>query len=109
MDSEWEQYAARMRADAEDRRQRLAGQEDDVRELEALLFEHDPMGINLGDNADEYRAEAESILLRRAEAATVDDLTRIIHEVFVRWFDADLAGPAARYEAIAADIWLVWS
>jgi len=50
---------------AEDRRARLIGRDDEVEWLEAVLFEADPIGINFEDNTDEYRAEAESILLRQ--------------------------------------------
>jgi hypothetical protein len=32
-----------------------------------------------------------------------------VHEEFTHWFDADIAGPQAAYEAIAKDIWTVWT
>ena len=38
------------------RRALLAAYKDTVSAIEALLFRLDPMGINLEDNADEYRA-----------------------------------------------------
>lgn len=73
--------------------------------IEELLFRHDPIGINFGHNTDEYRSEAEVITIRLPEAATVHDLQRIIHEEFVRWFDASAAGPVECYDAITRDIW----
>lgn len=73
--------------------------------IEDLLFRHDPVGINFDHNTDEYRSEAETITLRLPEAATEHDLRRIIHEEFVRWFDAGTAGPAERYDSIAREIW----
>ena len=39
----------------------LAGREKEVGTVEALLFRHDPIGINFGENTDEYRPEAETI------------------------------------------------
>jgi hypothetical protein len=105
----WDEHAARVGAAAEDRRRRLAGQEEVVRKVEALLFKSDPIGINFEANTDEYRPEAETITLRRAEANTVGDLTRIVHQEFVRWFGEETAGPETAYEAIARDIWTIWS
>jgi hypothetical protein len=79
-----------------------------VATIEALLFRHDPIGINFTHNPDEYRSEAETITLRLPEATTKDDLQRIIHEEFVRWFDAETAGPPDRYDSITEEIWQLW-
>ena len=80
-----------------------------VAELEAILFKHDVMGIAFEENTDEYRPEAETIALRRTEARSLDDVRRIVHEEFVRWFDAPPAGPEVKYQALAEDIWRVWT
>jgi len=71
----------------------------------ALLFRHDPIGINFENNADEYEPEAGTILPRLRGCQSVDDVRRVVHEEFVRWFDAGNAGPEERYTAIASDIW----
>ncbi|WIB66738.1 hypothetical protein DEI93_12295 [Curtobacterium sp. MCBD17_035] len=80
-----------------------------VPELESILFSADPVGIAFETNTDEYRPEAETIALRLPDATSVDDVQRIIHEEFVAWFDASTAGPALRYRALAARVWLLWS
>lgn len=98
----------RVSIDRDERRRLVQGYEHLVASIEGLLFRHDPIGINFGDNTDEYRGEAEVLVLYRGRAASVDDLRRIVHDVFVRWFDADLAGPESRYGEIAADIWALW-
>ncbi len=85
-----------------------AGQQRFVADLEALLFRHDPIGINFGKNTDEYRAEAETIALRLPEADTDDDARRIVHEEFIRWFGPDIAGPAECYTAVAYETWQLW-
>ena len=108
-DPEWDEIVARIDAASKERKRKLAGQEHAVEALERLLFEHDPIGINFESNVDEYRPEAETILLRRAEATTIADLTRIIHEEFINWFGDDTAGPPSRYEAIALELWTTWS
>ncbi|MDQ1689759.1 MAG: hypothetical protein QOK42_2734 [Frankiaceae bacterium] len=77
--------------------------------LEALLFSHDPIGINFGENTDEYRSEAETIALRRDEVGSFQDAQRVVHEEFVRWFDAGVAGPPERYAALAREVWRRWS
>jgi len=106
---EWEQIALRLGAAQEDRRRRLAGQEQFVAELEALLFQHDPIRLNFEDNTDEYRGEAERITLRLPYAQSVDDVQRIVHEVFVHCFDPQMAGPESRYSDIAEAVWHAWT
>jgi hypothetical protein len=73
-----------------------------------MLFAHDPMGLNYEHNTDEYSPEAETIVLRRPEARTFEDLPRIVHEEFARWFGDDTVGLASRYEQIARDLWSGW-
>lgn len=107
-DRQWQEVSKRVSEAAEDRRARLIGRDDEVEWLEAMLFEADPIGIKFEDNTDEYRTEAESILLRQQEAGSKDDVRRIVHEVFVSWFDEKTAGQPERYERIAQTIWLRW-
>lgn len=105
VDELWSQeIRPRIKADKGERLRRLVGQEDRVTQLERLLFEHDPIGINFEDNTDEYRPEAETITLRLPEAASEVDLLRIIHEAFVQWFGSPTAGPISRYQRIASEI-----
>jgi hypothetical protein len=106
--ADWKRKSQAITEAQEHRGAMLAGQEATVARVEALLFRHDPIGINFEHNTDEYRAEAETICLRRDEARTPEDLRRIVHEEFVRWFDAKTAGPEVRYEPIAEEIWDVW-
>ncbi len=79
-----------------------------VTEVAAILYRHDPIRITFGDNPDEYRPEAESIVASLPNARSVDDVLALVHGEFVRSFDEDTAGPADRYEAIARDVWAVW-
>jgi len=74
----------------------------------ALLFRHDPIGINFEDNTGEYEPEASTILPRLSGCGSVDEMRRIVHEEFVRWFDAATAGPEERYSTIASEIWQLW-
>jgi hypothetical protein len=69
--------------------------------LLALLFVVDPVGINFETNADEYEPEVDTILPRLNDSQTVDDLQRIVHEEFVRWFGDETAGPASTYSIVA--------
>ena len=84
-------------------RQHYTALYDDV---SSILFRHDPMGINFETNRDEYEPEVGTILPRLKEANSDEDLTCIIHEEFIRWFNGDnLVGEPARYKLIAGDIW----
>ena len=90
-------------------RQRLTaaykGLHDD---LLAILFHHDPMGLNFEDNTDEYAAEVSTIIARLRDARSAEDVRRIAHEEFVQWFEADSAGPESTYAGLAQDIWDAW-
>jgi hypothetical protein len=73
----------------------------------ALLFRHDPIGINFDVNIDEYEPEAGTILPRLRTCHSPDDTLRVVYEEFVRWFDSS-AGPQERYSQISNDIWQLW-
>jgi hypothetical protein len=73
-------------------------------EISAILFRHDPIGINFDDNTDEYDAEAGTILGRLRPNASVEEVTAIVHDEFIRWFERETAGPSQKYSAIAAEI-----
>jgi hypothetical protein len=77
-------------------------------EVAALLFRHDPVGINFEDNADEYESEVGTILPRLRGCQSADDVRRVVHQEFVRWFDADTAGPEEHYAKISTEIWERW-
>lgn len=75
--------------------------------VSAVLYECDPIGINFGDNADEYDTEAGSIIPRLRECSGEDDVRRVIHEEFTRWF-SDTAGELSRYTECARRVWALW-
>jgi hypothetical protein len=74
----------------------------------ALLFQHDPIGINFDNNTGEYQPEAETILPRLSSCQSSDEALNVVHEEFVRWFGADTAGPRERYEQVASELWQLW-
>jgi hypothetical protein len=76
--------------------------------ITALLFRHDPIGINFEVNPDEYQPEAATILPRLHNCESSDDVLRTVHEEFSRWFGSDTAGSAERYAQIADGIWQLW-
>ena len=73
-----------------------------------LLFRHDPIGMAFEVNTDEYESEAETILPLLRSCRSVDDVLRAVHGEFIRWFDADTAGPQEGYKGIASEIWQLW-
>jgi hypothetical protein len=74
----------------------------------ALLFRHDPIGISFENDADEYESEAGTILPRLRGCRSADDVRRVVHEEFNRWFEYGTAGPEERYSEIASEIWRLW-
>jgi hypothetical protein len=74
--------------------------------LSALLFHHDPISIAAaGAPKDEYEPETGTILPRLKDCGSAEDVRRVVHEEFVRWFDPVTAGPENAYAKIAAEIW----
>jgi len=78
------------------------------RQLTALLFRHDTMGINFEVNEDEYEIEVDTILPRLRDCHSENDVRGVLHQEFIRWFDAEFAGPEERYTDIAAEVWSLW-
>jgi hypothetical protein len=76
--------------------------------ITALLFRHDPIGLDFEDNTDEYEPEARTILPRLRTCHSAEEVLTIVHEEFQRWFEAETAGPREKYVEIAAEIWLLW-
>jgi hypothetical protein len=72
--------------------------------MSAILFRHDPIGINFEDNTDEYDAEAATILNRLRPGIGLGEARRIVHEEFVQWFERDIAGPEEKYIKIASEL-----
>jgi hypothetical protein len=77
-------------------------------DVAALLFRHDPVNINFETNRDEYEPEVGTILPRLRNCVSAEDVCRVTHEEFVRWFGAESAGTEQHYAKIAAEIWEHW-
>lgn len=88
-----------------DRRALKARFGDLYAELEAKLFALDPIGINYEDNTDEYDPEVRPILTDIGGCKSSDEILRLVHQVFVRMFDAQMAGARAKYGSIADWLW----
>lgn len=89
----------------QEQRARLMGREEELQWLEQVLFDADPIGLDFEENADEYRPEAEMILLRLGTPLSKNEVRTLVHSVFVDWFDPQMAGPPERYEGVAQTIW----
>ncbi len=74
-----------------------------------LVRETDPIRlIAIGAPDDEYDPEVSTILPRLSVTKCLDDVHRIVHEEFVHWFGADIAGPAEDYAVVSEEIWNAW-
>jgi hypothetical protein len=79
------------------------------KQLVQILHRHDPIGLaRLGAPIDEYEPEVGTIIPRLESAANAQDVTRIIHEEFSRWFGAEsTTGPQTAYAPIGDEVWLL--
>jgi hypothetical protein len=72
-----------------------------------ILYRHDPAGVNLGENIDEYTPEVGTILPRLSLAQSLEDARRVVREEFHHWFGgAQVSYPAI--ESAADEIWKAW-
>ena len=102
---------ARAMSDMEARRDAVAPMADVVRDISAVLYEADPVGVAGSGDEDEYDSEAETIVLRLADERrllTDADVLGIVHEEFQRWFGEDLAGPPSRYADVSERVSAAW-
>lgn len=72
--------------------------------LSQLLYSNDPIGINFGDNVDEYDNEAGTILPRLNKELQLEEVMSIVHEEFVYWFSSCCAGDKEKYRSISEQI-----
>ncbi len=68
----------------------------------SILFAHDPIGLNSGDNEDEYAPEVQTNLPRLRQARSADDIHRMMHEDCIGWFGG-MAAPESRWDAPARE------
>jgi hypothetical protein len=76
--------------------------------LAALLYRHDPIGINFECNPSEYESEVETILPKLRHCHSAADVLQVVHWEFICSFDFATAGPIERYAEIASEIWQLW-
>lgn len=91
-------------ADRERFRRSLADRAALVTEIADILREHNPVELPVVA-ADEFRPEAETIAKQLDCGKSLPQVHAIVHQEFVNWFDAEMAGPAQRYEDVADAVW----
>ena len=57
-----------------------------IREIAAILFRHDPMIFNFGENIREYKLEAEEIVSLLKKYNFQRDILEILDTVMTKWF-----------------------
>ena len=73
--------------------------------ISKLLFEKDPVGINFEDNTDEYDSEAAMILGKLNTCKNVQDVKKLVYNVFMNHFDKETAGPIEIYTDLAEELY----
>ena len=77
-----------------------------VAAVERAIKDADPIGLLEGSApAGEYGPEIGTIGPRVVNAQSIEEVTTVLYEEFVRWFGDDTAGPRQAYEAPARRIW----
>lgn len=106
----WRPKTRRLLAEKAKREKRVAGHEEIVRRVSALLFDADPIGINFDENTDEYDPEAQAIVVRLLDGTPQSDLDAAVYETFAYFFGPEVEeiGPASRYHDVSEQIWAAW-
>ncbi len=77
-----------------------------------VLFEQDPVQICRPENPEgetEYDIEANAILGKMPGAASLEDVGRIVFEVFTHCFSEHTATQMVNRELLTEEIWRVWN
>ena len=79
-----------------------------------ILFQHDALGINMGENINEYHPEAEDITVQLDRCEGVGDVMLVIDEVLSSWFFkdwGDIKTSSTKHEQLTqmgTQIWSAW-
>jgi hypothetical protein len=74
---------SRTREEIFEERDRLVAEYGDLfSSVAALLFRHDPVGVNFDDHADEYELGTRTILPKLHSCQSVHDVLKVVHEEF---------------------------
>jgi hypothetical protein len=92
--------------DIRERRKRLRDEYRDLYDrVSAILFDEDLVGINLGDNTDEYEPEVDRILPRLGSCSSVESVQHVVCEVFAEMFTQDIRWKPEVFRGVAVRIW----
>jgi hypothetical protein len=74
--------------------------------IKGAIDRADPIHLlKIGAPDDEYEPEIREIVSRVGDCMNLEDMQRLLHEVFTKWFDERIAGPKELYRAPAEIIW----
>jgi hypothetical protein len=73
-----------------------------------LLFDGDPMMIQLVTEPEGYSPEAGSILHALPQCQSEQDVQELLFNVFTQWFSPDFAGGLTQYASTANKLWALW-
>jgi len=74
-----------------------------------VLLEYDPAGINLGENPDEYEAEASDIISELTPTSGIPSIAEVCTRTFAKWFSPTIAEAYVGYVPMATKIYRYWS
>ena len=80
-----------------------------VARVSAILFEADPVGISSKNNADEYDAEAETIVARLPACGDAASARKVIAAEFAAWFGPEYGELTPALRQAVNEIWQAWT
>ena len=74
--------------------------------IKHAIDQADPIHLlEIGAPDDAYEPEIREIASRIGRCTTLEEIELLLHEVFVKWFDEQIAGPGEQYRGVAEVIW----
>ena len=76
-----------------------------LNEMKKIVNKYDPVGIYYTTEAfDEYDPEIKDIYINFKKSKTLNEFTKEVHNVFVKWFFPSVAGKKERYINLSKDL-----
>lgn len=72
-----------------------------------IFCDADPLMFIGGCKPEDYSPVVSSVLARLKPVVSVQEISNVVYEEFLRWFGAGITGPRDKYIPIAEKIWVL--
>ena len=74
-------------------------------ELQTIINKYDPMNLFcFGAPEHEYSLEVKTIIIQLDKGMTIQQVLKLIHQEFIRWFGVKSTGSISEYSEMSSDV-----